>query len=108
MATKTKITAKPRAVKKAGKKTLIVASPEICFWVNSGPILRSLTDLVEALKTMSDEQYSYHVNGDKNDFSKWVEDVIEDKTLAKALMKYKTRAGTLKAVSARLKDFYKI
>jgi len=76
--------------------------------VNSGPIVRSLPDLVEALKTMSDEQYSYHVNDDKNDFSRWIEDVLGDKTLAKALMKYKTRTGTLKAVSARLKDFYKI
>ncbi|PIR57755.1 MAG: hypothetical protein COU71_02410 [Parcubacteria group bacterium CG10_big_fil_rev_8_21_14_0_10_38_31] len=106
MATKT--TAKLKTTKKIGKKTFVVASPEICFWVNSGPIVRSLPDLVEALKTMSDEQYSYHVNDDKNDFSRWIEDVLGDKTLAKALMKYKTRTGTLKAVSARLKDFYKI
>lgn len=105
MATKTTI--KPKTTKKIGK-TLAVASPEICFWVNSGPIVKSLPDLVEALKTMSDEQYSYHVNDDKNDFSRWIEDVLEDKTLAKALVKYKTRTGTLKAVSARLKDFYKI
>lgn len=106
MAVKTKV--KSKTIKKTIKKPLVVALPEICFWVNSGPVLRSLPDLALALKTMSDEQYSYHVNENKNDFSRWIEDVLEDKTLAKTLMKYKTRTGTLKAVSARLKDFYRI
>ncbi|MCR4284206.1 MAG: hypothetical protein NUV64_02735 [Parcubacteria group bacterium] len=106
MTVKTKVKKASLKIKK--KKALTVASPEICFWVNSGPVLRSLPDLAEALKTMSDEQYSYHVNENKNDFSRWIEDVLEDKILARMLMKYKTRTGTLKAVSTRLKDFYRI
>lgn len=72
------------------------------FWVYNGGILKNLEQLAVALKEITPEQYAYHVNKEKNDFSAWVKDVICDKILATALMKAKTKAAALKAVKARI------
>ncbi|MFH1182252.1 MAG: hypothetical protein V1702_04795 [Candidatus Woesearchaeota archaeon] len=72
------------------------------FWVNNGGILKNLEEMSVALKEINPEQFAYHVNKEKNDFSSWVRDVICDKTLAVALMKAKTKAAALKAVKARI------
>jgi hypothetical protein len=72
------------------------------FWVNNGGVLKNLDELAVALKEISLEQYAYHVNKEKNDFSSWVRDVVCDKTLADELAKAKTKAAALKAVKSRI------
>lgn len=76
--------------------------PEKSFWLNCGPILRNLEGFSGVLENLDDERFGYHVNAEKNDFAKWIEEVVEDKKLAKEILKTKTRASMLKAVRSRI------
>jgi hypothetical protein len=92
-----------RPRKRAAAVVLVDAPPDKCFWVNCGPTLKNLRQLREALADgISDEQFTYHVAGDRNDFAAWVEEVLGDATCAKALRRAQTRQAALKAVAARL------
>lgn len=84
---------------------LINASDECCFWMTDGHILRNLKHLAQALKESTDEAFKYHVNAEKNDFAKWVDEVLRDQKLAKEIQKIKTRQAMLKRVEKRLKDY---
>ena len=66
------------------------------FYVQNGPVLESGRDFVKALEgdTITDEAFTYHHQ--RNDFSKWIDEVLEDKTLARALKKVKTKKSYLK------------
>jgi hypothetical protein len=77
------------------------------FWVNNGGILKNMDELAVALKEISNEQYSYHVNAEKNDFSAWVKDVMGDKILANALARAKAKASALRIVKARIAQLRK-
>ncbi len=78
-------------------------SEEKRFWVNDGRYLNSLEDLKTAFDNMTDETYQYHVNENKSDFAKWVDEVIGDDKLAADLKKSAVRAAAVKAVAARIK-----
>ncbi len=79
-------------------------SPDKCFWVCDGKTLKSMAELSEALKGISSETFAYHVNPEKNDFYKWVSDVIEDKKLAAGIKGAKSKEAMLKKVIARLQE----
>lgn len=65
--------------KDEARKYLADCAPEKCFWVNNGPVLKNLDEFSNILPELSDSTFSQHVNQDKNDFSRWIIDVIEDK-----------------------------
>ena len=88
--------------KTTAKKLLSDVPEEKRFWVSDGRTLKNLADLQSALKQMSDETYSYHVNEEKCDFSKWVRDVIGDDELAENLESAITRAQAARYVTNRL------
>ncbi|MEA3255596.1 MAG: hypothetical protein U9Q22_07150 [Candidatus Altiarchaeota archaeon] len=75
-----------------------------CFWVSNGWIIRNMLELSTALKNMSDDTFNYHVNKERNDFGKWVKEVIGDKTLAATLGRVKSRNGAVRAVNKRIKQ----
>lgn len=85
------------------KKPFCEASPEHCFWVHQGPVLKDLRGLNDALRGMSDDIFKYHVNNEKNDFAKWTEDILHQKELAAQMRRLKTKSGIQKAVDAFLK-----
>jgi hypothetical protein len=91
--------------KKNGKPTFVVADATQCFWVNNGPVLKDLKELAEALKMISEEQFAYHVSGDRNDFASWVNDILRDATCAKALRGAKNQSAAQKAVAKRLSAY---
>ena len=72
------------------------------FWCCDGRVFRSLKDLAIALKEMSEEIYQRHVDGEKNDFSNWVHDVVGDVALAYQLRKAKSRGTAARRVTERL------
>lgn len=92
------------AIKEDAIKYLNDAAPEQCFWVNNGPILKNLEELANALQSMSDETYRYHANKEKNDFTKWLSEIIGDKKLANELLSSKSRGSALKKVRGRLES----
>ncbi len=90
------------------KRILSNAFPEKAFWVNNGPILRSIIELAGAAKKLTPQQFAHHVNNAKNDFAKWVDEVIRDSELARKLRKIKTKEDLDKAVTGRLKQLQKM
>jgi len=71
------------------------------FWVNNGPVVDSLNGLLDALKSMSDEQYAYHTKREGNDFANWISDCLGDVVCAQDLKKVKTRTGAIRVLSSR-------
>ena len=72
------------------------------FWCSDGRELKNLLELETALKEMSEETFRYHSNENKNDFSKWVGDVIGDEELSRDLQKSATRVEADKSVASRV------
>lgn len=85
------------------KKSFCEASPEHCFWVHQGPVLKNLKELNNALRSMSDDTFKHHVSKDKNDFANWIQDILHQKELAAKVRRLKTKSGIQKAVDTFLK-----
>lgn len=85
-------------VKTKVKKEIADAPPEKCFWVHNGPILKNLQELLKETVKMNKETFLHHVNEQKNDFSRWVDEVFNEKELAKALAKVKTKKALIKTI----------
>ena len=95
------------AAKDEAKRYLGDAAPEMCFWLNNGPILKNLEELANALPEMSSETFHHHVNSEKNDFSSWIKDVIGDQKLANDLLSSNNRYSVLQKVRNRLNSLKK-
>ncbi len=95
------------ATKDEAARYLCDAAPEKCFWVNNGPILKNMEELANALESISDDAYCCHANKDKNDFSKWVSEIIGDQKLANDLLSSKNKVSAVKKVKARLNTLKK-
>ncbi len=72
------------------------------FYLQDGKMIKNLSELKASLVKMADSTFDHHVNGHKNDFSDWVEHVLEDKELAKMLRKYPTKEMMMDVLSLRL------
>lgn len=83
-------------------KYLSDTSPEQSFWVNNGPVLRNLDELSNFIQGMPDDAYSYHANKDKNDFSRWINEIIGDKKLANDLLSSKSKQSAARKLNSRL------
>ncbi len=90
------------------KKLLGDVESEQSFWVNNGPIIRNLKEFAAAVRKLKPEQFMHHVNKEKNDFAKWVEEVIGDKMLAQKIKALKTKDSVAKAISQRVVALYKL
>ena len=84
------------------ERILADASPEQCFWVNNGPIIRNLSEMADALGSIKDEIFSYRVNKEKNDFGNWVRDVLKDEELADDIARTRSKERILKKVQSRI------
>ena len=97
-----------RAVKKKMtrvKKTLVVALPEKCFWVNNGLIIKDLKELEQALRRgITDTQFKTHIDNG-NDFARWIDEVLGDSSCAKALVRIRTRKLAITDISKHLKKY---
>ena len=93
--------------KEEAAKYLCNAAPEHCFWGNNGPILKNGEELADALESISEDAYRYHANKDKNDFSKWISEVIGDSRLANDLLSSKNKGSALNKIRARLNSLKK-
>ncbi len=78
--------------------------PKHEFSIHMGISIKNLRELAEALEIMDDDAFKHHVTKEKNDFSNWVKDIIEDVELSKDLLKAKTRKKAFEAVSQRIEQ----
>lgn len=56
--------------------------PEKYFYLMNGQAAKSLDSLCNILRDISDSVFIHHVNHERNDFARWVEDVFEEYELA--------------------------
>ncbi len=94
--------------KEEAKRILSNVPPEKSFWVNNGPVLRNVIELATAAKKLAPQQFIHHINNAKNDFAKWVDDVIRDSELAKQLRRIKTKDELAHVVKNRLRQLQKL
>jgi len=87
--------------KAVSKSCLSDVAADKVFRCHDGRVIKNLDELSVALREMSDDTFRYHVTADKNDFSKWVEDVIGDHELSAVLKNSSTRSQAGKVVAAR-------
>jgi len=92
--------------KPAGAKKLLQnVKPEWkAFWFSHGVVAHNLSELENALKKISKENFAYHVNKEKNDLSMWAKNVVGDHDLANRLKRIKTLKSAQKAVAERVTD----
>jgi len=105
-------TTKKSPVKKTNKRkisrkkmVLISASPDNCFWIQYGPVVKNIFELQDALINITEEQFKHHVNSMKNDFAVWVEEILNDEECAKNIKKAKSTKAMIKAVENALKYY---
>jgi hypothetical protein len=89
-------------LKEQADKALAKVPEEYVFWCHDGRTFRDMKDLAEGLVAISDDIFAYHVNSERNDFSKWVKDVIRDEKLASDLAVVISRTQAAECVAARL------
>jgi hypothetical protein len=62
-------------------------------------------ELRDTLSKIAEEIFFHHVNDEKNDFADWVQYVLRDDALAKALRKAKRTEDAYTVVVKRLKAY---
>lgn len=77
-------------------------SPEKYFWMNNGTVLKNLYELQDGLESISEETYGHHVSKEKNDFAKWVGEVVGDGKLAKELVTARNRESAFNKARNRI------
>ena len=99
-----KIKSKSSATK-SGKKTLVHASGDQCFWANDGKIITNIVELRDALSKMDEVVFVHHVTKNKNDFADWVHHVLQDAELAVSIRSAKKPHTARLAVVRRLREY---
>jgi len=77
-------------------------NPEKSFWINKGPTVRNIYELVAVLHNIEDKTFSFHVNKDRNDLSEWVKTVLKDDQLAEDLLKTTKKNETIRKIKKRI------
>lgn len=90
-----------KILKEHAERRLADVPDQYTFWCHDGRIIRNIRELKDALELMGDETYAYHANNEKNDFSKWVKDIIGDEKLARDLSKASDKRQASQYVKAR-------
>ena len=90
-----------KVTKQEAQKLLADVPENHSFWCCDGRIFRNMRDLMVGLASMSGDTFAYHLNAEKNDFSKWVFDVIEDEKLAEDLAQSTSQRAAAKTVNER-------
>lgn len=56
------------------------------FFMCDGKVVKNLKDLVRAMDQINDDVFGHHANKEKNDFSKWIKDIMGYNDLAYNLL----------------------
>ena len=72
------------------------------FWCQDGKAIKNLKELRKALIDISDETFHYHLSEGRNDFSKWIREVVGDERLANELAKVRSRLQASQALAERI------
>jgi hypothetical protein len=68
------------------------------FYLNNGKKLKNISELMESLKDMSQDLFSFHVNEQNNDFANWIRDVFGAKELSRRIRLTRYPSTMLKSI----------
>ncbi len=92
----------PKMLPEEAKKLLANVPEQFTFRSYNGDVYWNLRDLAQAVASMNDAVFTYHVNDQKNDFANWVADVIGDRKLARELRETRNPAKTAGRLAERV------
>ena len=72
------------------------------FHFSNGSVASSLPELYSFIKNCEDSVFYSHVSEDRNDFASWVENVLDNQSLAESLRSASSREDTLTVLSNHL------
>ena len=83
---------KKKSVKKRSRTTKVKpkptdAKPSQYFVLVTGTPIKNLKEFVGLLENMNDWVFRHHVNYERNDFSNWIDEILNEKELADELRK---------------------
>ena len=83
-------------------------APEHYFRMADGSVVRDLRELLFALKVADSSLFRHHVSVEKNDFAKWVADVLQEYGLAEKLQSAFSQEEVVAVLEKRLSHPHKI
>ena len=84
------------------KRIIADVPPDLGFWICSGHVVRNLYELLDNMQHMSQDTFIYHVNDIKNDFERWVREVVKDYDLAFQFAKTRARDKMVWILESRI------
>ena len=75
---------------------------EKAFVLKDGRQVRTIYELIDELETMPQSMFKFFVNGAKNDFASWVNDVLDEPALATQLRRLQSKNDHQKAILKHL------
>lgn len=91
-----------RITRSVAEKRLGDVEQDKRFWCQDGRVLKNLYELEDALRKMGEGTFRHHASEARNDFSRWVKDVIGDEKLARDLSKSTTQTQAARVVADRI------
>lgn len=91
-----------RISKEEAQRRLADVPDDKRFWCQDGKNIKNLGELGKTLVDISDDIYHHHSGEGRNDFSKWVREVVGDGTLANELNKAESRMHASQVVAKRI------
>lgn len=80
----------------------IVVAQEDAFWLKGGKSIRSLTGLIDELRSIERTVFKHHVDGEKNDFAIWIEKAMHRPELAHQIENVKKPSSMVKILEKHL------
>ena len=74
------------------------------FYLNNGKKLKNIAELMESLKHMDQDLFSFHVNEQHNDFASWIRDVFGEKELARRIGQARYPNSMLKSMEKYIQN----
>jgi hypothetical protein len=65
----------------------IIMNQNTTFKLNSGKVIKNISELVFAIENIAQKEFDSHVNAKNNDFANWVENTLKNPGLAHELRK---------------------
>lgn len=93
-------------IKHKKTKTDCKVAGQVAFWINNGPVVASLGELLESIKNMSEHQFNFHTQRAGNDFANWIKHIIKDGMLARKILNAKSREKTIRILSDHINNYY--
>ncbi len=88
------------------RRVLKNAGSDKAFWLKNGQMIINLKELFDSVNQMSDLDFEYHVNKEKNDFVNWIKNVLGEEDLAKKMVRYKSKLPFISILKYHIEKYY--